>query len=350
MRNETITPSNEGLFYDLAVASDVAASSTLELDEEALNSWERLLSRSLRRFYQLYGVKSGSSRAMKLKESLRSLVFDVGILGLLGQPKLDIDASGTLFSVQGDHVTIRFASGSFGGMFVSRMKVSMVPLPFLPIGWLSVMRSAQIIEETQGLPIKTNLLLELAPFRRLSDWGQSLLNRVVDRRRRLEHLPWSSRYTCCSYSIDKSLIQAKLKTFKRFLFRKCGLLKRDDFLPRFLVDKLFRLPRTKDDPLIARLFLYQRFLIQTKKKFNYHKLLEYEKTYRPFVSNPSYSHRHVIDSLASLIHYLSFLDMNLIIRTDDKRWFSFEQWQRQLLFTVKLTRRFLRQIKKGVSR
>lgn len=338
-RQSTEQP-HEGLFYDLIACLDRAV---LESDPD---DWGRLMSRSFKRLYQLYEVEHSERLSRKLKDSLRSLLFDLRNLGLFFRPSLDVYGSAVFFSPQGD-----FGKISFMHDFLSRFEVSVRPLTYLPIGWLAIMRDAGVIRESQGLPISTNFLPNPELYRRIGEWSDDLSDRVSDRRWRLKYASRPSRYAYRSRTAAAYSIQAGITMIARRVRQKRDLMKRDDVLPRFLIDRFYRSKSDpeQDDSLVVGLTLKQRVKIQMDRTVNYRKLTQYEETYRPLVPNPFYRRQtsgYYMETLGSLLNFLSFLEMDLEIRSDDQRWFPFERWQRQLMFAAKLARWFLKQIEK----
>lgn len=346
---QSIEQSHEGLFYDLMACLDRGV---LETDPD---DWGRLMSRSLERFYQLYGVEQSEYRSRKLRKSLRSLLFDLRNLSLLGRPKLNVYGSVVFFSTQGD-----FGKISFSHDFISRFIVGVYPLPYLPLGWLTIMRESGAIDsDTHGIPIQTNFQPNPNLYRRIIDWGYDLSERISDRRWRLKYLYRPSRYAFRARTAAHNSVQANLSMITRRIYQRRDLLKCDGVIPRFLINAFFRSfsdsdsdsdSQLADDQLLVGLTLKQRVRIQTSQALNYHKLEQYEEIYRPLVPNPAYRSQkpsYMFDRLAMMMRYLSLLDMELEIRSDDQQWFSFKHWQRQLVFTAKLTQWFMRRIEKA---
>lgn len=342
-QNRSVEQPHEGLFYDLMACLDLAV---LETDPD---DWGRLMSRSLKQFYQLYGVDHSERQSRKLRKSLRSFLFDLRHLGVFGRPKLNAYGSAVFFSPQGD-----FNKISFSYDFISRFTLSVCPLPFLPLGWLTVMREAGTISrDTQGIPFQTNFQPKPNLYCRIDDWEDDLAERISERRWRLKCLYYPSRYAFRSRTAAHNSVQANLSLIARRARQRRDLMKRDDVLPRFLIDMFYRSSSDSgpaDDPLLVGLTLKQCVRIQTSQALNYHKLEQYEEIYRPLVPNPAYQPGrpcYTSGTLASLLRYLSLLDMELEIRSDDQQWFSFRHWQRQLVFSAKLAQRFLRRIEKA---
>lgn len=340
--SKSVEQPHEGLFYDLLACLDFGV---LETDSD---DWGRLMSRSLKRLYQLYGVEHSERRAIRLRKSLRSLLFELRDIGLFGWPRLNVHGSAVFFSPQGD-----FGKISFTYDFLSRFIVGTSPLPYLPLGWLTVMREAGVIsDDTHGIPIQTNFPPNTNLYRQIDNWDYDLSERISDRRWRLKYAYRPSRYAFRARTAAHGAVQASLSMIARRIQQRRDLLKRDDVIPRFLVDAFYRPSSDTDaeeDPLLVGLTLKQRVRIRTSQALNYYKLAQYEEVYRPLIPNPAYRRPksfHAFESFTSLIKYLALFDMDLEVRSDDQRWFSFKQWQRQLMFAAKLAQRFVKQIEK----